>query len=71
MTSLACLPGQLLLSCSEDRSLRVWDLKTMKQIHVSLECLLLCMDVAKGVQVVSSLQWQNQGMLQLCFHNLP
>jgi WD40 repeat protein len=35
VTGLAALPGGLVLSCSEDRSLRVWDLRTMKQLHVS------------------------------------
>lgn len=35
MTGIVLLPNELLLSCSEDRSLRVWDLKTMKQLHVS------------------------------------
>jgi WD40 repeat protein len=36
VTGLAALPGGLVLSCSEDRSLRVWDLRTMKQLHVSV-----------------------------------
>lgn len=35
VTGLVLLPNDLVLSCSEDRSLRVWDLKTMKQLHVS------------------------------------
>lgn len=35
VTGLAALPGGLVLSSSEDRSLRVWDLRTMKQLHVS------------------------------------
>lgn len=35
MTGLVLLPNDLILSCSEDRTLRVWDLKTMKQLHVS------------------------------------
>jgi WD40 repeat protein len=35
VTGLALLPNDLVLSCSEDRSLRIWDLKSMKQLHVS------------------------------------
>lgn len=35
VTGLVLLPNELVLSCSEDRTLRVWDLKTMKQLHVS------------------------------------
>lgn len=35
VTGLVLLPNDLILSCSEDRTLRVWDLKTMKQLHVS------------------------------------
>lgn len=38
VTGIVLLPNQLLLSGSEDRSLRVWDLKTMKQLHVSSYC---------------------------------
>jgi WD40 repeat protein len=37
VTGLALLPNDLVLSCSEDRSLRIWDLKSMKQLHVSTE----------------------------------
>jgi WD40 repeat protein len=36
VTGLVLLPNDLVVSCSEDRSLRVWDLKTMKQLHVSM-----------------------------------
>jgi WD40 repeat protein len=42
VTGLAALPGGLVLSCSEDRSLRVWDLRTMKQLHVSAADVLAC-----------------------------
>jgi WD40 repeat protein len=35
VTGLVLLPHDLVLSCSEDRSLRLWDLKVMKQLHVS------------------------------------
>lgn len=43
MTGLALLPGDLMLSCSEDRSLRVWCLRTMKQLHVSrVPCRMVC-----------------------------
>lgn len=74
VTSLACLPGQLLLSCSEDRSLRVWDLKTMKQIHVSLEDLLLGIDVSnQGFSLCYrySDNLRASRMPRACFHNLP
>lgn len=34
MTGLVSLPGSLLLSAGEDKSLRLWDLTTMKQLQV-------------------------------------
>lgn len=37
VVALALLPGELLLSAGEDRTLRVWDLRTMKQVHVSMQ----------------------------------
>lgn len=35
VTGLVALPNDFMLSCSDDKSLRVWNLKTLKQVHVS------------------------------------
>lgn len=35
VTGLIALPGNLMLSCSEDKSFRVWNMTTLKQVHVS------------------------------------
>ncbi|WIA17403.1 hypothetical protein OEZ85_014259 [Tetradesmus obliquus] len=57
VTGLAALPGGLVLSCSEDRSLRVWDLRTMKQLHAEQDAHntpIQCMEHCPARQEVAT-----------------
>ncbi|KAF6254405.1 WD40-repeat-containing domain protein [Scenedesmus sp. NREL 46B-D3] len=57
VTGLAGLPGGLVLSCSEDRSLRVWHLRTMKQLHAEQDAHntpIQCMEHCPARQEVST-----------------